>query len=69
MAELVYRRTIKGIAGEIWHVPQRHNDKPKETLARHALTDEQALMRIDELRQLFPPPHITTEDGTKLELK
>lgn len=69
MAELVYTRTFRGIVPAVHHVPQLRNGKPVEVLARHTLTDEQAQLTLAELSSLFPPPSITTEDGTKLELK
>lgn len=65
---LVYVRINGRISPQVWHTPQTRSGKEVPFLEKHELTSEQVSLSLDELTKLFPPPHIITEDGTKLVL-
>ena len=56
MAQFVYVTALKGPSPQVWHTAQTSSGKAKPTLAAHDLTDEQALLSLDQLVKLFPPP-------------
>lgn len=59
MAKLVYVRSLKGVAAEIWHTEgcERRGGFPVDTLKQIPLSEEEAALPLSDLMQMYPFVH------------